>query len=126
MKFAKLMVVMAALIASSGFAKPLTVGNGTSANLSAGTASGVCSNLLSNIVSHSSATADDQDLSQLCQSSPHACRISLFSGAGCYGAPLATVLIDIDKGVDQPVFCAPHYTLTVSYPFNSISLSEAL
>ena len=125
MKLINIIALLGALYGAVAVAKPLTIGNGTKDYLSMGSASGQCSRLNS-IAPQTSATAEDADLLSICKSSPTCCVIHLYKGSGCHGAMLASAEVNINDGVELPMFCSADYTLTLSYVFNTINLSEAL
>jgi hypothetical protein len=106
-------------------AKSLTLTNATKKSFTV-RVNKKCASEFGVMKANSSKTVTEEALNQLCERKLSNCEAIIFKSNDCTGQQIADVLFDTNTGVKGSFRSAKNYTITVSFPLNWVTLSEAL
>ena len=120
-------ILAAALIALPclAVAKDLTVSNNTKGEISV-KVNRHCSNEFGVIAPTTSKTVAEEALKNLCGKNQMFCQAKVYKSKNCSGKQIADFQFDVKDGLHGYFHASENYTVTVSLPFNTFSIVEAL
>jgi hypothetical protein len=106
-------------------AKSLTLANATKKSFTV-RINNYCSDAFGVMKANSFKVVVEEELNKLCGLNSSNCKAIIFKSDNCTGKQIADFIFDTSTGFKNSFHSAKHYSMTVAFPFNAASLTEAL